>query len=205
MTATDKGVVIVAGGTNGAFSSFYQPYGSPTWDSDGSVGVSTGQAYADPSVTWDGVNVDVTAEFQDGSGVYTPVLLWKSDTAESWSDQALPGANDVKPLDYAPSIVYTGSNLIVTAVQQLTGVAVRLDFWWQGSPFTSFNEEKVATAIFPKVFGPPALVSTHEPTSNGEVTITAPFTTNDFTTTGLDDWTQPVGASGWVKHTVTAP
>jgi hypothetical protein len=204
VTATDTGVVIVASGTNGAFFSFFQPYGGPTWDSDGSVSVSTGQVYADPSVTWDGVNVDVTAAFGDGSGAYTPVLLWKSDTAEFWSKQSLPGVTDAQPLAVFPSIAYTGDNLIVTAVQ--TGSSkLKLDFWWQGSTFTTFHQEKVATAGNSSAFGPPALVSTHEPASNGEVVITAPFTTNGFTTSGLDDWTQPVGASGWVKHTVTSP
>lgn len=120
LTATDKGVVIVAPGTNGVLFSFFQAYGAPTWGFGATVGVGAGQAYGPASVTWDGTNVDVAAPFYDGSGA-TLVLLWKSDTAEFWSDQALPGVSGAQPLFYDPSIAYTGFNLILTAVQQLSG------------------------------------------------------------------------------------
>jgi hypothetical protein len=33
----------------------------------------------------------------------------------------------------------------------------------------------------------------------------APFTTNNYQTTGLDDWTQPIGGTGWTMHVITPP
>lgn len=163
VTATNLGIVIVAPGTNGSFHSFYQPYGGSGWVSDGTVGVGSGQDFSSVSVTWDGVNVDVVAPFNSGYGgdaADTIKFLWKSDGARYWSDEDITGPTSAQPLADAPAIAFTGSNLVVTAVQQMSSSMQRLDFWWQGSTFTNFNFEKIANATSPKAFGPSALVST---------------------------------------------
>jgi hypothetical protein len=205
ITATDKGIVIVAPGTSGAFFSFYQPYGGSGWVSDGSVGAGSNQYFSYVSATWDGVNVDVVAAFNSGFNDIIAdklVFLWKSDSARNWTDEDITGPTSTQPLDYTPAIAWTGSNLIVTAVQQMSSSSQRIDFWWQGSTFTNFNFEKVATSASPTVFYPSTLVSTHDATSSGEIAIFAPVTTNNVTA-ALDDWTQPTGEQGWTKHTVT--
>ena len=79
------------------------------------------------------------------------------------------GISSSQPLGYGPALAYTGSNLVLTALQQQAPTKQRLDFWWQGSTFTTFNFETVATAIGPKAFGPRAPTAT-----SGEVAITAP-------------------------------
>ena len=43
LTATSTGVVIAAIGTNGAFYTFFEPYGGPTWASDGTLGAAAGR------------------------------------------------------------------------------------------------------------------------------------------------------------------
>jgi hypothetical protein len=204
LTATSTGVVIAAIGTNGAFYTFFQPYGGPTWASDGTLGASAGQSWGAPALTWDGVNITAAAGFNDGTGT-TLRVMWKSNSAQFWSKETVPGVTDAQPLDYDPAITFSGFNLGVTAVQQLTPAKQQLDFWWEGATITSFNKEKVAAAAFPKAFGASALASTSEPTSNGEVAIVAPSTASDFGTTGLDDWTQPTGGTGWTRHTITEP
>jgi hypothetical protein len=96
----------VAPGTNGAFYSFYQPYGGSSWVSDGSVGVGSAQDFTGPSST--------------------------------------------QPLASDPAIAFTGSNLVLTAVRQMSSSTQRLDYWWQGTTFTNFNFDKVATTTSPK-------------------------------------------------------
>ena len=46
VTATDKGIVIVAPSTNGSFQSFYQPYGPHPWQFDGSLGDKSGPGFS---------------------------------------------------------------------------------------------------------------------------------------------------------------
>jgi hypothetical protein len=204
LTATSTGVVIVAAGSNGALYSFYQPYGGPAWNSDGSLGVGSGQSYGGPYVTWDGVNVDVTAPFYDGKG-FIPRLAWKSNSAQFWSEQNLPGVTDTQDLAYGtPAITWTGDNLLIAAVQDLSGTKHRLDFWWQGSTFSNFNRETATTVNNPVDLTAPALVST-SPDSGGETVITAPLTRNLWGTSALDDWTQPTGSPAWTKHQIAGP
>ena len=203
LTATNTGVVIAAVGSNGAFYSWFEPYGGPTWASDGTLSASGRQFWGPPALTWDGVNVTVAAAFTDGSGI-TLRFMWKATSAQFWSQETLPGVTDAQFLSSDPAITWTGGNLLVAAVQQLTSDKQRLDFWWQGSTFTTFNRETVAAASYPDAFGPPAL--TYDPASPGEAVITAPFTTNAFhTTTALDDWTEPTGGTIWTRHQVNAP
>jgi hypothetical protein len=203
LTATSTGVVIAAVGTNGAFYTFFQPYGGPAWASDGTLGASARQFWGPPALTWDGVNVTVAAAFTDGTGI-TLRFMWKSNSAQFWSQETLPGVTDAQFLAQDPAITWTGGNLLVAAVQQLTGDKQRLDFWWQGSTFTTFTRETVTAANYPDAFGPAAL--TYDPASPGEAVITVPFTTNAFqTTTALDDWTEPTGGTVWTKHQVNAP
>jgi hypothetical protein len=208
LTATNTGIVIVSAGTNGAFYSFYQPYGSPTWNSDGTLGVPSGADYDAPYVTWDGTHVDVTAPYYDGSG-FTARFMWKSNSAEFWSEQSLPGVTDAQGLGYgSPAITWTpGHNLLIAAVQELSLTRHRLDFWWQGSTFTNFNLESVATAGSSADFIGPSLVNTGA-TSSGETVLTSSYTTNEFgspATYALDDWTQPTGSPTWTKHQIQAP
>jgi hypothetical protein len=203
LTATSTGVVIAAIGTNGAFYSWYQPYGGPTWASDGTLGAAAGQSWGAPALTWDGVNVAAAAAFNDGTGT-TLRLAWKPNSAQSWSEQTLPGVTDTQPLVYDPQITYSGFNLVVAAVQRNVPATQQLDFWWEGTTITSFNKEKVATATFPHAFAAAALAASSAPAS-AEVAIVAPSTANDFDTTGLYDWTQPTGGTGWTKHTINAP
>ncbi len=206
LTATNTGVVIAAIGTNGAFYTFFEPYGGPTWESDGTLGAPDGQHYGPPAVTWDGVNVTVVAAYQDASFNAVLRFMWKANSAQFWSQETLPGVTDAQPLYYAvsaPAITWTGGNLLVAAIQQLTPEKLRLDFWWQGSTFTTFNREIVTAANYPAALNPPAL--TYDPASPGEAVITAPFTTNNFTTTALDDWTEPTGGINWTRHQINAP
>jgi hypothetical protein len=202
LTATNTGVVIAAVGSNGAFYTFFEAYGGPTWASDGSLGAGARQFWGPPAVTWDGVNVTVAAAFTDGTGI-TLRFMWKANSAQLWSQETLPGVTDAQFLAQDPAITWTGDNLLVAAVQQLTSDKQRLDFWWQGSTFTTFNRENVTTASYPSAFGPPAL--TYDPATPGEAVITADLTTNAFTTTALDDWTEPTGGTVWTRHQVNAP
>ena len=202
LTATNTGVVIAAVGTNGAFYTFFEAYGAPSWASDGTLGASARQFWGAPALTWNGVDVTAVAAFTDGTGI-TLRFMWKANSAQFWSQQTLPGVTDAQFLAYDPAITWTGDNLLVAAVQQLTGDKQRLDFWWQGTTFTTFTRENPAAANYPAAFGPPAL--TYDPASPGEAVITAPFTTNAFTTTALDDWTEPTGGTTWTKHQVNAP
>jgi hypothetical protein len=202
LTATNTGVVIAAVGSNGAFYTFFEAYGGPTWASDGSLGAGARQFWGPPAVTWDGVNVTVAAAFTDGTGI-TLRFMWKANSAQLWSQETLPGVTDAQFLAQDPAITWTGDNLLVAAVQQLTSDKQRLDFWWQGSTFTTFNRENVTTASYSSAFGPPAL--TYDPATPGEAVITADLTTNAFTTTALDDWTEPTGGTVWTRHQVNAP
>jgi hypothetical protein len=199
LTATSTGVVIAAIGTNGAFYSWFEPYGGPTWASDGTLGASAGQFWGAPDLTWDGTNVDVAASFNNGSGS-TVRFAWKSNTAQFWSQQTLPGVTGTRPAAYNPAITWTGDNLLVAAVQQLTSAKQRLDFWWQGSTFTTFNREAVTAANYPSAFSVPAL--TYDPAAPSEAMITADLTTNDFTATALDDWTEPFGSATWTRSQI---
>ncbi len=199
LTATSTGVVIAAIGTNGVFYSWFEPYGGGTWGSYGTLGASAGQFWGAPDLTWDGTNVDVAASFNNGSGS-TVRFAWKSNTAQFWSQQTLPGVTGTQPLAYNPAITWTGDNLLVAAVQQLTSAKQRLDFWWQGSTFTTFNRETVTAANYPSAFSVPAL--TYDPATPGEAMITADLTTNDFTTTALDDWTEPFGSATWTRSQI---
>ena len=203
LTATSTGVVIAAIGTNGAFYSWFQPYGGPTWALDGTLGAAAGQSWGAPALTWDGVNVAAAAAFRDGTGS-TLRVAWKSNSAQSWSKESLPGVTDAQPLDFDPQITFTGFNLGVTAVQQLATGKQQLDFWWEGATITSFNKEKVATATLPNAIAASALAASSVP-ATAEVAIVAPSTTNDFDTSGLYDWTQPTGGTGWTRHTINAP
>lgn len=202
LTATNTGVVIAAVGTNGAFYTFFQAYGAPSWASDGTLGASAGQFWGAPALTWNGVDVTTAAAFTDGTGI-TLRFMWKANSAQFWSQQTLLGVTDAQFLSSDPAISWTGDNLLVAAVQQLTPDKQRLDFWWQGTTFTTFTRETVAAANYPAAFGPPAL--TYDPASPGEAVITAPFTTNAFTTTALDDWTEPTGGTTWTRHQINAP
>jgi hypothetical protein len=202
LTATSTGVVIAAVGSNGAFYSWFEPYGGPTWASDGTLGARAGQFWGPPALTWDGASVAAAAAFTDGSGI-TLRFMWKANSAQFWSQETLPGVTDAQFLAQDPAITWTGGNLLVAAVQNVTSDKQRLDFWWQGSAFTTFNRETVAAANYPAAFGPPAL--TYDPASPGEAVITAPFTTNAFTTTALDDWTEPTAGRAWTRHQINAP
>jgi len=217
VTATDRGIVIVALGPGSALHSFYQPYGGSGWTSDGTVGVKSGQWFGGLSVTWDGVNVDVVASLNDGAsggldGMLPDklVFLWKSDSARSWSDEDISGPSSAQPLaGFTPDIAFTGFNLVIDALQLVrvtsSGATYRIGFWWQGSTFTKFTFEQVATAADPSEFDEVTLASTRDATSSGEVAIVSAFTTNTWATTGLADWTQPTGAKGWTRHTITSP
>ena len=213
VTATDRGIVIVALGPGGALHSFYQPYGGSGWNSYGTVGVKSGQWFGGLSVTWDGVNVDVVASFNDGAtggqdGMLPDklVFLWKSDSSRYWSDEDISGPSSAQPLvGWTPDIAFTGFNLVIDALQAPSGGTFRLDFWWQGSTFTNFTFEQVATAADPSEFDEVTLASTRDATSSGEIAIVSAFTTNTWATTGLADWTQPTGAKGWTRHTITSP
>jgi hypothetical protein len=207
VTATNTGIVIVAYGTDGGFFSFFQPYGSSApWKADGNVGVKAGQAFTGVSVTWDGVNVDVVAPFNDTPGASNPdklMFLWKANSAQFWSHINIVGPSSTQPLASPPAIYRTANNLIVTAVQHQTSATERLDFWWQGTTFTNFHFETVATTSSPSAYGPPTLVSTTG--STGEVAILAPFNTGDAGW-GLDDWTQSIGSPlPFTPHTVIQP
>jgi hypothetical protein len=195
ITATDTGIVIVTPSTEGTFQSWYQPYGGSGWDSDGTMGVTNGR-FQSLSVTWDGTNVDVVSAYTSGEVAF----LWKSDSAEFWSDEVLPGPTTAQPVATDPAIAFTGSNLVVTVVQQMTSSTERLDFWWQGSTLTDFNLEKAATATSPKAYFAPILLS--DANSSGEGAIFAQFSANNAKTFGLDDWTERVGGKAWTKHTV---
>ncbi len=204
LTATSTGVVIAAVGSNGAFYSFYEPYGGQTWNSDGTLGAGSGQGYDEPAITWDGTNVDVAIGYFDGTGE-TMRFAWKSNAAEFWSQQRLPGVTDAQPLVFGTAtITWTGDNLLLGALQELSLTKSRLDFWWQGSTFTTFNRENVVVATSPGAFGAPALVSTGA-AAGGETVLTAAGTTNDFRSTGLYDWTQPTFATGWTRHKIVGP
>jgi hypothetical protein len=202
LTATNTGVVIAAIGTNGAFYTWFEAYGGPTWGSDGTLGASSDQSWGAPSLTWNGVDVAAAASFNDGSGT-TVRFAWKSNSAQFWSQQTLPGVTDAQSLAYNPAITWTGDNLLVAAVQDLTSAKQRLDFWWQGSTFTTFNRETVTAANNPTALGVPALA--YDPAAPGEAMITADLTTNGFATTALDDWTEPTGGAIWTRHQVNAP
>lgn len=203
LTATSTGIVIAAVGTNGVFYTFFQPYGGPAWASDGTLGASAGQFWGPPALTWNGVDVTAAAAFTDGSGI-TLRFMWKANSAQFWVQETLPGVTDAQFLAQDPAITWTGDNLLVAAVQQVTPDKMRLDFWWQGPAFTTFTRETVGAASYPDAFGPPAL--TYDPASPGEAVITAPFSTNGFnTTTALDDWTEPTGGITWTRHQINAP
>ncbi len=202
LTATNTGVVIAAVGSNGAFYTWFQPYGGPTWALDGTLGAAAGQFWGPPALTWTGTAVAVAAAFTDGTGI-TVRFTWKANSAQFWSQETLPGVTDAQFLAQDPAITWTGSNLLVSAVQNVTSDKQRLDFWWQGTTFTTFNRETVTTANYPAAFGPPAL--TYDPAAPGETVITAPFTTNAFDTAGLYDWTEPFASATWTRHTIATP
>jgi len=103
-----------------------------------------------------------------------------------------------------PAITWTGDNLLVAAVQDLSGTKHRLDFWWQGSTFSNFNRETVTTVNNPVDLTAPAMVST-SPNSGGETVITAPLTRHLWGTSALVDWTQPTGSPAWTKHQIAGP
>jgi hypothetical protein len=206
VTATDKGIVIVAPSTNGSFQSFYQPYGPNPWQFDGSLGDKSGPGFSSVSVTWDGTNVDAAASYDSGGSLLPNTLLfmWKSDSATTWSDEAVTGITSSHPLADPPAITFTGDNLLLTAVQLMSTTKLQLDSWWQGSTFTNFNYEPVTTVVSPKGFGPSDFVYT-EGASAPETVIVLPFTTNHYSTNGLEDWTDPLGGQTWTKDTVSAP
>ena len=183
LTATNTGVVIAAVGTNGAFYTFFEAYGAPSWASDGTLGAKAGQFWGAPALTWNGVDVTAVAAFTDGTGI-TLRFMWKANSAQFWSQQTLPGVTDAQFLSSDPAITWTGANLLVAAVQQLTPPNPRPAILWQGPTLTAL---------------------TYDPASPGEAVITAPFTTNAFTTTALDDWTEPTGGTTWTRHQINAP
>jgi hypothetical protein len=195
LTATNQGIVIAAVGTTVGFGSFYQAYGSSApWSSDGTQG---GESFSAISVTWDGTNVDAVATY-GGSGM---IVLWKPDSGTDWNAVAWGGG----PGLYGPmTITFTGSNLLITAVWQVSSSQQRLIFWWQQAEdgeYANFNPENLGTVNEPQGYGPPDLVYTVGARSP-EAVIVAPFTTNNYETSGLDDWTQPYGGSNWTQHTV---
>ena len=114
-------------------------------------------------------------------------------------EQAAPSRWPPSPAEplaaFTPGIAFTGFNLVLTAVQwtSITPSDESLDYWWQGTTFTNFNFQQVSSTTGPDEFSPASIVSTHSASSPGEVAIVAPFTTNKYQTTGLDDWTQPTG------------
>ena len=111
----------------------------------------------------------MAAAFTDGTGI-TLRFAWKTNTAQFWSQQTLPGVTDAQFLAQDPAITWTGGNLLVTAVQDVTSGKQRLDFWWQGTTFTTFNRETVTAANYPAAFGPPAL--TYDPAAPGRAVVT---------------------------------
>jgi hypothetical protein len=208
VTATNRGIVIVAARISGAFESWYQPYGSRRWVSDGSVGSGSGSGFSTVSATWDGHRVAVAAAYSSSGNLPNHlVFLWKSDGARYWSKQDIPGVTASQPLDgVAPSIAFTGFNLILGATQYIQSHSRdRLDFWWQGQDFTDFNLEHVAATATPNFYGPATLVSTHTSKSAGEVALIAPFQTTTDPGLALNDWTQPTGQTGWTHHTIAQP
>ena len=206
-TATDKGIVIVALDSDGSVSAFSQAYSTKPWVFDDGIGAPPGQSFDSVAVTWDGVNVDVATTFNAGSGSSYPdtlMFLWKSDSATSWNSEAVLGPNEAQPLDYAPSITWTGDNLLLFAVQQLSTSRQQLDSWWQGSTFTQFNFESMVKASAPNGYGPPQMTYT-QGASAPETAITVPVTANNYDRMGLNDWTIPFGSSVWTKHVIVAP
>jgi hypothetical protein len=191
LTATDHGIVIVAPATDGFLFSWSQPYGGSGWTADGNVAPGSHLAFNRPSVTWDGVNVDVVDSVVAGGLVF----LWKSDSATSWSQFVMvPDGESPGVLSSPPAIHFTSGNLIISAVETGPSRVETLSFWWQGSSLTNFNFETVDSAA--GTFEQPTITSTTG--SSAEVAIVVPFTTG---TPGwaLDDWTQPVGGTGWLK------
>jgi hypothetical protein len=198
LTATDQGIVIVAAGTTVGFGSFYQAYGSSApWSPDGTQG---GESFGALSVTWDGTNVDVVATY-GGSGM---IVLWKPDSGTDWNAVASGGGPGSYPFYGPMTITFTGSNLLITAVQQISSSQQRLVFWWQqeeDGEYATFNPETVGTIDTPNGYGTPDLVYTVGARSP-EAVIVAPFTANNYERSALDDWTEPDGGSNWTQHTV---
>lgn len=207
ITATDKGIVIVAFAYNGAVYTWYQPYGGSGWNSDGTVGAPSGEQFEYVSATWDGTHVAVAAAFDTGDdpGGFGPdelLLLTKTDSAQFWSEEKILTTPDSQRLSGYTDIAWTGFNLVMAAVQIQSPTTERLDFWWQGSTFTNFNFESAATVKSPQQLFAATLLA--DGNSSGEGAIFAQsYAANDFTHVGLFDWTQPVGQSGWTKHTVS--
>jgi hypothetical protein len=205
LTATDQGIDVVALDNDGDFFSFFQAYGPNPWTSTG-VAAPPNQSFNSVAVTWDGGNVDVAAVYNDGSpypyGADELMFLWKPDSASTWNQEDILGTKPTQPFDYIAGITYTGSNLLLTAVQQMSGKQVRLDSWWQGSTFTNFNFETGAKASLPTSFGAPQMTYT-EGSSAPETVVTTPYTANDYETVGIQDWTVPLDSRTWTKHVVT--
>jgi hypothetical protein len=202
VTATDQGIVIVALRTDGGFYSYFQPYGPNPWVSDGTIDVGPDQSFDAAAVTWDGTNVDVAATYNSGTGLPNPdeiKFLWKPD-AGSWNEHKILGPNSAEPFYGTPAITFTGSNLLLTATQQLKSRLERLDFWWQGSPFTNFNFESVVKPFSPKTVSPPGITYT-DGASSPEAVITAPY--GPGYPVALDAWTEPYGSPTWTRENVS--
>jgi hypothetical protein len=204
LTATDQGIVLVAPESNGEFQSFFQAYGAAGWTLDGGLDVGPGQSFDSVSATWDGTNVDVAASYTTGSAAARGnevMFLWKSDSGIGWNHEVVMGPQ--KYGFYVPVITFTGSNLLLASSQEVTTSKSRLDFWWQGSTFTNFNFESVASVTTPNDVEDPELAYSAG-ASSPEAVIVAPVTSNLGSTFGADDWTEPVGSPIWTKH-VMAP
>jgi hypothetical protein len=204
VTATDRGIVIAALETNGTFQAFFEAYGAPPpWTLDGGVGAGSGLGFDSLSVTWDGTNVDVAAGYTTSPGnanANEVMVMWESDTDPGWNREVIAGPT--KYAFYGPAITFTGSNLLITSSQAVTTTQDRLDFWWQGSTFTNFNLESVTKMTLPDEPGYPQIAYTPG-ASSPEAALVVPVTSNEGTTWGLNDWTEPFGSSTWTRHIVT--
>jgi hypothetical protein len=206
LTATDRGIVIGALETGGGFQAFFEAYGAPPpWTLDGGVDVGSGQSFGSISMTWDGTNVDVAAAYTSGPGEVSDnevMFLWEADGGPGWNQDVVMGPENYS--FYLPAITYTGSNLLNTSNQPLTERKTRLDFWWQGSTFTDFTRESVSYTPRPHEFGYPQLTYTAG-AGSPETAIVAPVTSNEGTSWGVNDWTEPLGGITWTWHVVTSP
>jgi hypothetical protein len=206
-TATDTGIDVMALDTDGDLYSFFQPYGPNPWTVT-QVSAPVDHYFNSAAVTWDGTNVDIAAVYNNGSpypyGADELMFLWKSDSASGWSQEDVRQVPATQPFDYTVGLTYTGTNLLLTATQQMSATRVRLDSWWQGPTFTDFNFEAGPTANAPDGFGAPQMTYT-EGSSTPESVVTAPYTTSNYQTAGIEDWTVPLDSSVWTKTIVTSP
>jgi hypothetical protein len=163
---------------------WYESAGATTWHeqlvSTGLYGPGYNTAYG-PSIGWTGRHVIIAFIDRIGSLDY----FYEDAGTTTWHKQLVKYIGFPSFAD--PSMAWTGSEIVITAIVQGAGV---LDYWYEPAGTKTWHEQVVAQNIY----APPAITGT-----GGSVVITATSEHGN-----LEYWSQAAGTRTWHNQQVAA-